>query len=159
MISAASTLQGSQTSAAVEDLPAYILTRRLGHRRQMLAVQAASCSLISLVLLIYCYADTVSIILPAAYFLCGIGLIGFFVVLSETRVNDRFQDHYLTLFQVGGHVALQFAFVLAAPEIGFAFLSVLFLIFEFGALRMTSRQATIAWTLTAMGLVPIFLLT
>src|SRR5207237_4065343 len=96
---------------------------------------------------------------PAAYFLCGIGLIGFFVVLSATRVNDRFQDHYLTLFQVGGHVALQFAFVLAVPEIGFAFLSVLFLIFEFGALRMTSRQAMIAWTLTAMGLVPIFLLT
>ena len=159
MISAASTLQGSSSSAAVADVTPHIFTRRLGQRRQMLAVQAASCSLISLVLLIYCYADTVSIILPAAYFLCGIGLIGFFVVLSETRVNDRFQDHYLTLFQVGGHVALQFAFVLAAPEIGFAFLSVLFLIFEFGALRMTSRQAMIAWTLTAMGLVPIFLLT
>src|SRR5436190_9781251 len=165
MISAASTIQGSGrsagagTSAGIADVPAHIFTRRLGQRRQMLAVQGASCSLISLVLLVYCYAGTISIFLPAAYFLSGIGLIGFFVVLSETRINDRFQDHYLTLFQVGGHVALQFAFVLAAPEIGFAFLSVLFLIFEFGALRMTSRQATIAWTLTAMGLVPIFLLT
>src|SRR6185312_15353825 len=42
---------------------------------------------------------------------------------------------------------------------GYAFLSVVFLIFGFGALRMTSSQATIAWTLTMVGLVPIFLLT
>jgi diguanylate cyclase len=80
-------------------------------------------------------------------------------VLSETRVNDRFEDHYLTIFQVSGHVGLQLGFLLAAPEIGYVFLCVLFLIFEFGALRMTSRQATIVWTLTAAGLAPIFLLT
>jgi diguanylate cyclase len=47
----------------------------------------------------------------------------------------------------------------AAPEIGFAFLSVVFLIFGFGALRMTSQQAIMAWTLTIMGLAPIFLFT
>ncbi|HKH01982.1 MAG TPA: GGDEF domain-containing protein, partial [Bradyrhizobium sp.] len=135
------------------------MTRRLGQRRQMLGVQAVSCSLISLILLVYCYAGTISIILPATYFLSGIALIGLFVLLSETHFNDRFQDHHLTLFQVGGHVALQLGFVLAAPELGFAFLGVLFLIFEFGALRMTSGQAAVAWTLTAMGLVPIFLLT
>src|SRR3989440_5036627 len=127
MISAASTLEGSGrtagsgTGAGAAHVPPHIFTRRLGQRRQMLAVQAASCSLISLVLLVYCYAGTISIILPAGYFLSGIGLIGLFVVLSEARVNDRFQDHYLTLFQVGGHVGLQFAFVLAAPAIGFAF--------------------------------------
>jgi diguanylate cyclase (GGDEF)-like protein len=140
-------------------LPSDVLARRAGQRRQMLFVQAASCSLITLVLLVYCYDDTIPIAIPSAYFLSGIGLIGFFVVLSEAHVNDRFEDHYLTIFQVGGHVALQLAFLLAAPEIGYAFLSVLFLIFGFGALRMTSQQATIAWTLTAMGLAPIFLLT
>jgi diguanylate cyclase len=139
--------------------PTNLLRRRVGQRRQMLVVQAASCSLITSVLLIYCYAGTVSIVIPSVYFLSGIGLIGFFVVLSEARVNDRFEDHYLTTFQVGSHVALQLMFLLAAPEIGYAFLSVLFLIFGFGALRMTSRQATIAWTLTTMGLAPIFLLT
>jgi diguanylate cyclase (GGDEF)-like protein len=86
-------------------------------------------------------------------------LIGFFVVLSETHVNDRFEDHYLTIFQIGGHVALQLGFLLAAPEIGYAFLSVVFLIFGFGALRMTSRQATVAWSLATMGLAPVFLFT
>ena len=151
---------GSDDALALADrLPSDVLERRVAQRRQMLAVQAVSCSLITLVLLVYHYAGTVPMVIPAAYFLSGITLIGFFVVLSETRVNDRFEDHYLTIFQVCGHVGLQFGFLLAAPEIGYAFLSVLFLIFEFGALRMTTRQATIVWTLTAMGLAPIFLLT
>jgi diguanylate cyclase len=161
MIGAASSLQ-AQVSGTVADaqlLPAGTLTRRVGQRRQMLGVQAVSCSLVSLVLLAYCYAGTIPIVVPSAYFLSGIGLIGFFVLLSETHINDRFDDHYLTIFQVGGHVALQLVFLLAAPEIGYAFLSVVFLIFGFGALRMTARQATIAWTLTVLGLAPIFLLT
>jgi diguanylate cyclase (GGDEF)-like protein len=162
MSSTASLLQGQSSDGAfahATGLPPDVLRRRVAQRRQMLIVQAASCSLITLVLLIYCYAGTIPIIIPSAYFLSGIGLIGFFVVLSEAHVNDRFDDHYLTIFQVGGHVALQLVFLLAAPEIGYAFLSILFLIFGFGALRMTSQQATIAWTLTTMGLVPVFLLT
>jgi diguanylate cyclase len=155
-------LGGSGSNAAIaraDRLPPAILKRRAGQRRQMLAVQAVSCSLITLVLLLYHYAGTVPILIPSAYFLTGIGLMGFFLVLSEAHINDRFEDHYLTIFQVGGHVVLQLGFLLAAPEIGFAFLSVVFLIFGFGALRMTSRQAVIVWTLTAVGLVPIFLLT
>ena len=67
-------------------------------------------------LLVYCYAGTVPIIIPSAYFLSGIGLVSIFVVLSEAHFNDRFEDHYLTIFQVAGHVALQLCFLLAAPE-------------------------------------------
>jgi diguanylate cyclase len=162
MSSAASLLQGRSSNGALtraEGLPSDLLKRRVGQRRQMLIVQAVSCSLITLVLLVYHYASTIPAVIPSAYFLSGIGLIGFFAVLSETHFNDRFEDHYLTISQIGGHVALQLAFLLTVPEIGYAFLSVLFLIFGFGALRMTSRQASIAWTLTMMGLAPIFLLT
>src|ERR1700736_3010614 len=162
MDSAVSLLQeltSDSTLARTDRLPSNLLKRRAGQRRQMLGVQAVSYSLGTLVLLVYCYAGTISIVIPSAYFLSGMTLIGIFVALSETYVSDRFEDHYLTIFQVGGHVALQLAFLLAAPEIGYAFLSILFLVFGFGALRMTSRQATFAWTLTMMGLAPIFLLT
>jgi diguanylate cyclase (GGDEF)-like protein len=162
MGSAASSLhdQGSGgTLTLARELPTDVLKRRVGQRREMLAVQAVSCSLSTLALLVYFYAGTVTIVIPTAYFLCGIALIGFFLALSETNVNDKFEDHYLTLFQVAGHVALQLGFLLAAPEIGYAFLCVVFLIFGFGAIRMTSRQATAAWTLTTMGFAPIFLLT
>ena len=162
MNSAASLLQGrgtDETHALVGRLTPPVLRRRVRQRRQMLAIQAVSYSLASLVLLIYAYSGTIPVIIPSTYFLCGLSLTGFFAALSETHVNDRFEDHYLTIFQIACNVALQLGFLLVAPEIGYAFLSVLFLIFGFGALRMTSRQAIIAWTLMTLGLVPIFLLT
>jgi diguanylate cyclase (GGDEF)-like protein len=162
MSGVASTLQGQGTDgrhALVSGLTPELLRRRVGQRRQILAVQVASYSLGALVLLVYAYSGTVPIIIPSSYFLCGLTLTGFFIVLSETHFNDRFEDHYLTIFQISGNVALQLGYLLWAPEIGYAFLTVLFLIFGFGALRMTSRQAIIAWTLTTLGLAPIFLLT
>jgi diguanylate cyclase (GGDEF)-like protein len=162
MSGVASTLQGQGTDgrhALVGGLTPELLRRRVGQRRQILAVQVASYSLGALVLLVYAYSGTVPIIIPSSYFLCGLTLTGFFIVLSETHFNDRFEDHYLTIFQICGNVALQLGYLLWAPEIGYAFLTVLFLIFGFGALRMTSRQAVIAWTLTTLGLAPIFLLT
>jgi diguanylate cyclase (GGDEF)-like protein len=162
MSSVASSLQGTGPNGALtlaDGVPANILKRRVRQRRQILAVQVASGTLNTLVVLVYAYADTISIVIPAVYFLSGLALIGFFLVLSETHFNDRFEDHYLTIFQIGSHVAIQLGFLLAAPRIGYAFLSVLFLIFGMGALRITSRQAIIAWTITVAGLAPIFLLT
>jgi diguanylate cyclase len=162
MTNAASSLLGRSSDhapARPDGLLLEVLKRRVAYRRQMLAVQVVSCSLTTLVLLVYCYAGTVSIVIPSAYFLFGVGLIGFFIVLSEAQFNDRFEDHYLTIFQVGSQIALQLGFLLAAPEIGCFFLSIVFLIFGFGALRMTSQQAAIAWTLAMVGLAPILLLT
>jgi diguanylate cyclase (GGDEF)-like protein len=138
---------------------AKVLLRRARQRRQMHAVQVVSYSLGASVLWLYSYAGTISIMVPSAYFLCGLTVIGFFAVLSETNFSDRFEDHYLTVFQVVSHVAIQLGFLLAVPKIAFAFISVLFLIFGFGALRMTSRQATITWTLATTGLIAVFLFT
>ena len=162
MISAASSLQGQGSGGPValaDRLPLHVLKRRLEHRRHTLAMQVASYALGATVLLIYVHAGTIPTLLPTAFLLCGITLIGIFALLSETHVNDRFEDHYLTVFQVGGHVAIQLGFLLAAPQIGYAFLNVLFLVFGVAALQMTSRQAAVAWTLTTVGVAPIFLLT
>src|ERR1700761_3024856 len=82
-------------------LPVDVLKRRVSQRRQMLIVEAGNYWLIALVLSIYSYAGTVSVAIPVAYFLSGLALIGSFAVLSENHVNDRFEDHYLTIFQVG----------------------------------------------------------
>jgi diguanylate cyclase len=162
MIGAASLLQGQASSGAVTlagGLPLDVLKRRVGHRRHTLAVQVASYGLGAAALLVYVHAGAITLAIPSAFFLSGVTLIGVFAVLSEIHFSDRFEDHYLTVFQVAGHVAIQLGFLLAAPEIGYAFLNVLFLIFGVAALRMTPLQAAIAWTLTALGVAPIFLLT
>ena len=98
------------------------------------------------VLLVYAYAGTIAMLIPSAFFLSGVALIGILPSCRKPTFNDRFEDHYLTVFQVGGHVAIQLGFLLAAPEDRLRFLNVLFLIFGVAALRMTPRQAAIAWT-------------
>jgi len=78
-------------------------------------------------------------------------------VLSEAGFGDRFEDHYLTVYQISAHMALQLVFLLAVPTVGVAFLAVLFLIFAFGTLRMTSSQAVLTWGLATCGLALVFL--
>jgi diguanylate cyclase (GGDEF)-like protein len=133
------------------------LARRLGQRRQSLAAEVGSYALGAAVLLVYAHAGTISMVVPSAFFLSGITLIGCFAVPSETHFNDRFQDHHLTLFQVIGHIAIQLGFLLAVPEIGYAFLNVLFLIFGVASLQMRPLQAAIAWTFTTLSVAAIFL--
>src|SRR5258708_16668991 len=101
MSGAASLLQGQGSNGALaraDRLPSNILKRRAGQRRQMLGVEAVSYSLSTLVLLVYCYAGTISMVVPAAYFVSGITLVGFFVVLSESLLIDTFQTHLLPHF-------------------------------------------------------------
>lgn len=77
--------------------------------------------------------------------------------MSEAGVGDRHNDHYLTVFQISAHMALQFVFLVSVPTIGFAFISVLFLIFAFGTLRMTSAQAMLTWAIATIALAAVFL--
>ncbi|MBR0861038.1 diguanylate cyclase (GGDEF)-like protein [Bradyrhizobium diazoefficiens] len=131
--------------------------RRARQRRQMYVGQVASYSLGASVLLIYAYDGAISVDIASLFWFGGLLIIGTFTVLSEAGIGDRFTDHYLTVFQISAHMALQFVFLLSVPTIGIAFICVLFLIFAFGTLRMTSAQAMITWTLAAIGLAAVFL--
>jgi diguanylate cyclase len=131
--------------------------RRLGQRRQMLALQAVSYALADMVLWIYAYAGTIPIVIPSLFLLCGIGLTAVFAVLSESRFSDGFDDHFLTTPQTAASIVMQLGFLLAAPEIGYLFLCAMFVIFGFAGLRMTSREAAVALAFTGLGVAAIFL--
>src|SRR3954468_8010651 len=131
------------SEAAAPDL----LARRIRQRRQMYIGQVASYSLGAFVLLLYGYDGAVAMNVPSLFWVGGLSIIGIFVVMSEAGVGDRQTDHYLTVFQISAHMALQFVFLVSVPAIGVAFISVLFLIFAFGTLRMTSAQAMFTWAI------------
>lgn len=131
--------------------------RRVRQRRQMYIGQVASYSLGAFVLLLYAYDGAITMAVPSLFWLGGLLIIGTFAVLSEAGVGDRFEDHYLTVFQISAHMALQLAFLCAMPTVGIDFLAVLFLIFAFGTLRMTSKQAMVTWGLATCGLGFVFL--
>lgn len=134
-----------------------VLARRIRQRRQMYVGQVASYSLGASVLLLYAYDGVISMGVPTLFWLGGLLTIGTFTVLSEAGFGDRFEDHYLTVFQISAHMSLQLLFLLAVPTVGVAFLAVLFLIFAFGTLRMTSSQAMLTWGLATCGLALVFL--
>lgn len=134
-----------------------VLARRIRQRRQMYIGQVASYSLGASVLLLYAFDGAVSMTVPSLFWLGGLLIIGTFTVLSEAGFGDRFEDHYLTVFQISAHMALQLVFLLAVPTVGVAFIAVLFLIFAFGTLRMTSAQAMLTWALATCGLALVFL--
>ena len=130
--------------------------RRLNQRRHMLIIQAAGYAVGGIFICVYAGAGAVSNIIPLTFFLCGIGLTAFFAVLSEMKIGDRFNDHFLASSQATANITMQLAFLLAAPEIGFLFLAVVFVIFGFASLRMTSREASVLWGLTGLGVATIF---
>ena len=134
-----------------------VLARRIRQRRQMYVGQVASYSLGASVLLLYAFDGVISMGVPSLFWLGGLLIIGTFTVLSEAGFGDRFEDHYLTVFQISAHMALQLLFLLAVPTVGVAFLAVLFLIFAFGTLRMTPSQAMLTWGLATCGLALVFL--
>ena len=134
-----------------------VVARRVRQRRQMYVAQVASYSLGAFDLLLYAHDGAISFDIPSLFWLGGLMIIGTFTVLSEAGVGDRFADHYLTVFQISAHMALQFVFLVSVPTIGISFIAVLFLIFAFGTLRMTSTQAMLTWALAASGLAAVFL--
>lgn len=129
---------------------------RLKQRREMLVLQAISYALGDLILWVYTYAGTIPIIIPAMFFICGMGLTALFALLSEISLGDRFDDHFFTTPQATANIIMQLGFLLAAPQISFLFLTVVFVIFGFAALRMNLRDAVILWGITGVGVIGIF---
>lgn len=76
--------------------------------------------------------------------------------LSEARFNDRFEDHYLTVPQSFGSISILLGAIYLAPEIGFYFVSVIFVVLGSGALRMSARQTGLVWTYATLGLTYLF---
>lgn len=140
--------RASSSSVAQARLSSLESRRWLKQRREILSVQALSYVAGALILLLYVHAGAIPITLPVAFVLSGTGLTAIFAVLSEMKIGDRSNDHFLTFYQAATNSAMQLAFLVVAPEIGIVFLSVIFVIFASAGLRMTAREAATLWVLT-----------
>ncbi len=144
---------------AADKLTPKALAKRAAQRRQMLVLVGASYAIDAILLLLYHLAGVTPIATAIGYLASGWSVTAIFLVLSETHVNDRFRDHYLTSLQNVAGSAVELVWLYLAPEVGYFFLCIMFIVIGFGALRMTSRQAATAWTLLATGIAFVFLMT
>jgi diguanylate cyclase (GGDEF)-like protein len=159
MQTAASSLTGAISPEIAGQLTPEILARRSKQRRQMLGMVGLSYVIDGLILLLYAYAGTTPFSTAPAYVICGLISVGSFWLLSETRLNDRFKDHYIVVQQSSVSLIIMLMFLYIAPEVGCVFLCSLFVIFAFGSLRSTPQQTAIMWTAMTFGLAALFLLT
>lgn len=148
-----------KNSAVEIELSPEVLARRAKQRRQMLDMTGVSYMIDATILLIYAYAGATSFIVAPAYAACGLLSVAVYIAISEAKVNDRFRDHYFISQQTSISLAIMLLFLYFAPEVGCLFLCSIFLVFTFGALRSTPRQTIIGWTMAAVGLTVLFLLT
>jgi diguanylate cyclase len=143
-------------SISLEIAPAAALSeraaRRRGYRRQMIGLIAGSYLLDATILYAYHLAGTTTLFVPIGYALCGLTASAFFLILSETGLSERSSDHYLSIWMIAAAAAIQFGFLTLAPEVGFVFLTTLFIIFGFGSLRLSTQQAAITWAIAMLGL-------
>ena len=150
-------------AAELEDvrpkLTATVLARRAKQRRQIQTMVAVSYLIDALVLLIYAHAGIIPATIGPAFAACGFVSVALYLMLSETGFTERFQDHYFVVPQLTVSTTIMLAFTYIAPEVGVMFLCSLFVVFNFGSLRSTPRQTAVVWTLTALGLAALFLLT
>jgi diguanylate cyclase (GGDEF)-like protein len=135
------------------------VSRRRAQRRNMFLLIAASYVVDAAVLFAYSLAGTTSITVPLAYLVVGLSATAFFLAMSQTAFADRSSDPYLIVPNIAVASAIQFSFLYVAPEVGFVFLVILFIVFGFGSLRLTARQASIGWGSAALGMALIMLLT
>ena len=127
------------------------LDRRARHQRWMLALGAASFAFAALVPACYALLGDLPGHLAAGYAAAGIAHCAAFGLVLRRPAVRAAADYYLTAPQMASAAAIQLAFVWLAPHVGYVFLGVLFVVFGFGALRLTTRQAALAWALTLAG--------
>ncbi|RYE61296.1 MAG: GGDEF domain-containing protein, partial [Oxalobacteraceae bacterium] len=141
------------------DLTPKVRGRRRLNRRNMLIAQGLSYIFDASLLGLYVLAGSTSLATPVAYLVCGLTMTLVFMVSSETGLNDRFKDHYLTILQNLVSTAIMPGGIYLAPEVGFVFCLVMFIVFSFSTLRTGALQAGIVWTFATVGLTAILLLT
>src|SRR5947209_16918535 len=135
------------------------LAQRSARRRPTYIAQAASYLISAAILALYSYVGTITIDVALAYLVCGILATGTGLYLSEINFNDRFKDQYLSVPQSIVSMTIQLGAIYLAPEVGFYFIFILFIVLSFGALMMNARDTAIVWTYSTIGLTVLLLMT
>jgi diguanylate cyclase len=133
--------------------------QRAARRRSTYIAQAISYLISAGILALYSYVGTITITVPIVYLICGITATAITLSLSEINFNDRFRDQYLTVPQTILNMTIQLGAIYLAPEVGFYFIFILFVVLSFGALLMNARDTAFVWTYSTVGLSALLLMT
>lgn len=132
---------------------------RIARRRTAYIAQASSYLIDAAILVLYAMIGVTTVATAVVYLAIRLAVVGIATYLSEIQVNDRFKDPYLTVPLSVISIVVQIGAIYLVPQIGFYFISIIFVVLGFAALRMSARQAAIVWSTATLGLALVFLMT
>jgi diguanylate cyclase (GGDEF)-like protein len=132
---------------------------RIARRRTAYIAQASSYLIDAAILLLYAMIGVTTVATGVVYLAIRLAVVGIAAYLSEIQVNDRFKDPYLTVPLSIVSIIVQIGAIYLVPQIGFYFISIIFVVLGFAALRMSARQTGIVWSTATLGLALLFLMT
>jgi diguanylate cyclase len=125
------------------------LKRRL-YRIAMVVAFGFSYLIDTILLALFSAIGTIQSIVPLVYGAASLGHVALFSTLHWSGYSERFANRQMTAWQMGYAVGVQLLGIILAPVITTFFLAILFIVFAFGALRISFREAMIIWFLTTV---------
>lgn len=104
----------------------------------------------SVLMLLFAAAGTVTWAVALGFAAAAaVSCVVYYLVLASA-LPERMRDANLTTWHVSSAAAIQLVLLAVAPQLAFFYFLILFNIFAFGALRMSVRDAVVAWLLIAL---------
>jgi len=136
--------------------PLLVRDRRVYRIKLVMAV-GLSYALDVVLLALFVVAGTVSFQVPLAYGLAGLGHVLIFSLLHWTGISERSANPHLTVWGMGYAACVELTFLAVVPELSSYFMAVVFIIFAFGTLRLTIRQALAMWAIVCLGIAAVLI--
>ena len=134
------------------------LKKRRNYRIAMVWAVGASYLVDTGVLYGFAVAGTIGMQAPAVYGALGLGHVVLFSLLHYSGFSERFKNPHLALWQMFYALGAQLIGMTLAPQILTFFLAIIFIIFAFGVLRISLREALAVWLVTCLAIMATFLL-
>jgi diguanylate cyclase (GGDEF)-like protein len=123
-----------------------------GFWQRVIVTTATGCVLDTMLLTAFAFSGTVALIVPVLYGACGLIGCACFYVLAARATRLQLRDGRLSLPLLAVSSAIQIVFIGLAPQVAFYFIIMLFLIFEFGSMRLPIRHSAITWIAVTLAL-------
>jgi len=123
----------------------------------MIAAVAVSYVVDTLTLAAFSACGVISAWIPLLFLACGLteSAIAYYYVRGPQY--RAWTDRYMTLPRMAVSCLIQLVFIVIAPPVALYFISLLFIIFGFGCLRLKVREAATLWVLVAVALAVVVL--
>jgi diguanylate cyclase (GGDEF)-like protein len=124
----------------------------LGFWQRVLITTAVGCLVDSLLLGAFAVTGTVAPRVPVLYAGAGLASCAIFHLAASRAVRTQPGVDYLSLPLLIVSSTIQLLFIWIAPQLSFYFVIMLFLIFDFGTMRLSTRQSASTWIAVAIAL-------